>query len=92
MSRFLKLVPWALVAGVSMLAQVPALEPVLRAELAFARLAEQKGIRTAFLTCLSGGQRGSGLDLRRGRTRRSGPCGELPSDLDPRIGHMEGPV
>jgi len=36
-----------------MLAQTPALEPVLRAELAFARLADQKGIRTAFRTWLT---------------------------------------
>lgn len=34
-------------------AQAPALEPVLRAELAFARLADEKGIRTAFLTWLT---------------------------------------
>lgn len=34
-------------------AQAPALEPVLRAELAFARLADEKGIRTAFQTWLT---------------------------------------
>jgi ketosteroid isomerase-like protein len=37
-----------------MLAQTPAIEPVLRAELAFAQLADQQGIRTAFLTWLTG--------------------------------------
>jgi len=37
----------------SAFAQAPALEPVLRAELAFARLADEKGIRTAFLTWLT---------------------------------------
>jgi ketosteroid isomerase-like protein len=36
----------------SLVAQTPAIEPVLKAELSFARLADQKGIRTAFLTWL----------------------------------------
>ncbi len=44
--------PWALAAGASLLAQGPTLEPVLQAELAFARLADEQGIRTAFLACL----------------------------------------
>jgi hypothetical protein len=42
-----------LLAGMPGVAQAPALEPVLRAELAFARLADQKGIRTAFRTWLT---------------------------------------
>ncbi len=53
MSRFLTVLPWALAASVSLRAQAPSLEPVLRAELAFARLADQKGIRPAFLAWLS---------------------------------------
>jgi hypothetical protein len=42
-----------IVAGAPLLAQAPALEPVLRAELAFARMADQKGIRPAFRTWLT---------------------------------------
>jgi len=53
MRRLAKSVPWLVVVGVQLLAQRSALEPVLRAELAFARLADQQGIRTAFLTCLT---------------------------------------
>ncbi len=41
-----------LLTGVPLVAQRPAIEPVLQAELAFARLARQQGIRTAFLTWL----------------------------------------
>ena len=41
-----------LLTGVPLVAQQPAIEPVLQAELAFARLARQQGIRTAFLTWL----------------------------------------
>jgi len=48
MSRFVPLLPWLLLVGVPSPAQAPALEPVLRAELAFARLADDKGIRRAF--------------------------------------------
>lgn len=51
------ILPWTLLAGLHLLAQRPALEPVLRAELAFAHLADQKGIRTAFLTWLEGDAR-----------------------------------
>lgn len=53
MSRFLTFLPWALAAGGYLPAQAPAIEPVLRAELAFARLADEKGIRTAFLAWLT---------------------------------------
>lgn len=53
MSRLLLILPGVLAAGMNGLAQPPAIEPVLRAELAFARLAGQKGIRAAFLACLA---------------------------------------
>jgi hypothetical protein len=57
MTSFKSILAWALRAGASLLAQAqaqaPALEPVLRAELAFARLADQQGIRTAFRTWLT---------------------------------------
>jgi hypothetical protein len=49
------MLPWALAVGGPVLAQTPAIEPVLRAELAFAQLADQQGIRTAFLTWLTEG-------------------------------------
>ncbi|NWJ39737.1 MAG: nuclear transport factor 2 family protein [Geothrix sp.] len=53
MSRAWTVLP-CLVAGVGpAFAQAPSLEPVLRAELAFARMADEKGIRTAFLTWLT---------------------------------------
>jgi hypothetical protein len=52
MPRSLVILPFALLAVLSLQAQSPVVEPVLRAELAFARLADQKGIRTAFLTWL----------------------------------------
>ena len=53
MSRTLSCLPWALLVGVQLLAQAPAIEPVLQAERAFARLAEEKGIRRAFLAWLT---------------------------------------
>jgi ketosteroid isomerase-like protein len=52
MPRFPAILPLVLLAVLSLKAQSPAVEPVLQAELAFARLAAQKGIRTAFLTWL----------------------------------------
>ena len=57
MLRLGTILPWTLSAGLHLLAQRPAIEPVLRAELAFAHLADQKGIRTAFLTWLDGDAR-----------------------------------
>ena len=53
MARRLKLLPWALLAVLPLVAQAPALEGALRAELAFARQAKHSGIRTAFLAWLA---------------------------------------
>jgi hypothetical protein len=53
MPRFLAILPLAHTGVSILMAQSPAVEPVLRAELAFARFAEQKGIRTAFLAWLT---------------------------------------
>lgn len=53
MARFGAFLSWTLVAGMSLAAQGPAIEPVLQAELAFARLADDKGIRPAFRTWLT---------------------------------------
>ena len=53
MSRFLVLLPWIVAGGFSGLAQAPSLEPVWRAELAFARQADARGIRPAFLSWLA---------------------------------------
>lgn len=53
MTSFKLILSWTLLASAPLLAQAPALEPVLRAELAFARLADQQGIRTAFRTWLT---------------------------------------
>jgi len=55
MTSFKLILSWTLLAGAPLLAQAqaPALEPVLQAELAFARLAKQQGIRTAFRTWLT---------------------------------------
>lgn len=54
MSRFARVLLWFPVVGVQwLMAQSPAMEPVLRAELAFAAQADQKGIRSAFLTWLT---------------------------------------
>ncbi len=51
MSRSMKYLP-CLLLGAVLVAQTPALEAVLRAELSFARLVDGKGIRTAFRTWL----------------------------------------
>lgn len=53
MSRVRSILPCFFAFATLAYAQAPALEPVLRAELAFARLADEKGIRTAFLTWLT---------------------------------------
>jgi hypothetical protein len=53
MQKFFVILSFALLAGLSVAAQNPAIEPVLRSELAFARLADQAGIRTAFRTWLT---------------------------------------
>ena len=53
MASIRAILPWLLLAGGSLVAQAPAIEPVLQAELAFARLADQKGIRTAFLAWMT---------------------------------------
>lgn len=53
MSRFARILLWLPALGIQPLfSQSPAIESVLRAELAFAAQAEQKGIRPAFLTWL----------------------------------------
>ena len=49
----MKVISALLLSGSALLAQTPTLEPVLKAELAFAKLAEEKGIRTAFLASLT---------------------------------------
>jgi len=51
MRRAKMVVVWGMLASTAW-AQRPSLQPVLREELAFARLADQKGIRTAFLSYL----------------------------------------
>jgi hypothetical protein len=53
MLRNLNISLWGLATGAALLAQTPSLEPVHQAELAFARLAGQQGIRTAFRTWLT---------------------------------------
>ncbi len=53
MSRFLVVLPWLLAGVLSGQAQAPTLEPVWRAELAFARQADTQGIRPAFLAWLA---------------------------------------
>jgi hypothetical protein len=53
MASIRAILPWILLAGGSLVARAPAIEPVLQAELAFARLADQKGIRTAFLAWMT---------------------------------------
>ncbi|MBP1772262.1 MAG: hypothetical protein H6P99_1425 [Holophagaceae bacterium] len=53
MARFAKALLWVLALGAQALsAQAPSIEPVLRAELAFAAQADRQGIRRAFLTWL----------------------------------------
>jgi len=47
------ILPWLLLAGGSLVAQGPTIKPVLKAELAFARMADQKGIRAAFLAWMT---------------------------------------
>lgn len=47
-----KVLPLTITVGVQLLAQGPSLEQVCQAELAFARLTDQQGIRTGFLTWL----------------------------------------
>jgi len=53
MARILKVLSWTLLASLPLVAEVPALDAVLRSELAFAREGEQKGIRAAFLAWLA---------------------------------------
>lgn len=54
MASFAKALLWmSVLATPALVAQAPALEPVLRAELAFAAQADRQGIRTAFLAWLT---------------------------------------
>lgn len=54
MARFAKALLWISALGVHVLsAQTPSIEPVLRAELAFAAQADRQGIRKAFLAWLT---------------------------------------
>jgi hypothetical protein len=53
MRVFPMLLPWILLTGLPLVAQTSPLEPVWRAELSFARMAGEKGIRAAFLSWLT---------------------------------------